>query len=95
MVKSELIKKLKSKHLKLNHSQITIIVDTFFETILQNLSKGIPVHIRSLGRFSIKKTKEKYNARNPKTNEIIYVPEKKKVSFKMSKHLKEEINKNL
>ena len=38
--------------------------------------------------------KAKYNARNPKTGEIIYVPEKKKVSFKMSKHLKQEANKN-
>ena len=32
-------------------------------------------------------------ANNTKTAEIIYVPEKKKVSFKMAKHLKEKINK--
>ena len=42
---------------------------------------------------SVKTIKAKFNARNPRTNEIIYVPEKKKISFKMSKHLKEEINK--
>ena len=30
---------------------------------------------------------------NPKTGELIFVPEKKKIYFKMSKHLKEEINK--
>ena len=41
-----------------------------------------------------KTIKAKYNARNPKTGGIIYVPEKKKVSFKMSKHLKQEINKD-
>ena len=90
---SELIKKLKSKHLKLNHSQITLIVDIFFETISQNLSKEIPVHIRSLGRFSIKKTKEKYNARNPKTNEEIFVPAHKKTHFKPGKILKNHLKK--
>ena len=58
-----------------------------------SLTKQKPVELRDFGRFSIKTTKAKYNARNPKTGEIIYVPEKKKVSFKMSKHLKQEINK--
>ena len=40
-----------------------------------------------------KKIREKYSARNPKTGEIIYVPEKNKVRFKASKKLKEFINK--
>ena len=48
---------------------------------------------RQFGRFSVKTIKEKKNARNPSSGEIIYVPEKKKVSFKMSKHLKQQINK--
>jgi integration host factor subunit beta len=52
-----------------------------------------PVELRDFGRFSVKTIKAKHNARNPRTSEIIYVPEKKKVSFKMSKHLKQEINK--
>ena len=61
----------------------------------KNLINNRPVELRNFGRYSIKTTKAKYNARNPKTNEIIYVPEKKKISFKMSKHLKEEINKEI
>ena len=52
------------------------------------------MELRNFGRFSIKTIKAKYNARNPKTGEIIYVPKKKKVSFKMSKHLKQEVNKD-
>ena len=43
-------------------------------------------------RFSKKIIKAKYNARNPKTGARIFVPEKKKVVIKMSKHLKEIIN---
>ena len=32
------------------------------------------------------------NARNPRTGETVFVPEKKKISFKMSKFLKDKIN---
>ena len=37
--------------------------------------------------------KEKYNARNPNTKKLIYVPEKNKVRFKPSRKLKNFINK--
>ena len=92
MVKSEIIKQLHQKHPALNRSQIQVIVDIMFETIKVSLIKNKPVELRDFGRFSIKIIKAKYNARNPKTGEAIYVPEKKKVYFKMSKHLKQEIN---
>ena len=69
------------------------MVEVMFDTIINSLLKNKPIELRDFGRFSIKIIKAKYNARNPKTGEIIYVPEKKKVSFKMSKHLKQEINK--
>ena len=93
MVKSEIIKQLHKKHPALNRSQIQAIVDIMFDTISDSLAQHKPVELRDFGRFSVKTIKAKYNARNPKTGEIIYVPEKKKVSFKMSKHLKQEINK--
>ena len=93
MVKSEIIKQLHKKYPALNRSQILAIVDIIFDTISDSLNKHKPVELRDFGRFTVKTIKAKYNARNPKTGEIIYVPEKKKVSFKMSKHLKQEINK--
>ena len=93
MVKSEIIKQLHKKHPTLNRSQIEAIVDIMLNTIADSLVSYKPVELRDFGRFSVKTIKAKYNARNPKTGEIIYVPEKKKVSFKMSKHLKQEINK--
>lgn len=95
MVKSELIKQLHQKHSKLNRSYIEEIVDTFFDTIIDSLVKGKPCELRQLGRFSVKTTKEKKSARNPRTSEIIYVPSKIKVTFRMSKHLKTEINKKV
>tara|TARA_B110000967_G_scaffold107406_1_gene110117 strand:- start:116 stop:409 length:294 start_codon:yes stop_codon:yes gene_type:complete len=95
LVKSKIIKYLQNKHPALKRSQIEAIFDVMFDTISNSLIKGQPVELRDFGRFSINTVKAKYNARNPRTGEIIYVPEKKKVSFKMSKHLKQEINKNL
>jgi integration host factor subunit beta len=95
LVKSEVIKQLHKKYPALNRSQIQTVFDIMFDTIKDSLVKNKPVELRDLGRFSIKTIKAKYNARNPKTGEIIYVPEKKKVSFKMSKHLKQEINKKI
>ena len=94
MVKSEIIKQLHKKYPALNRSQIESIFDIMFDAISDSLIKARPVELRNFGRFSIKTIKAKYNARNPKTGETIYVPEKKKVSFKMSKHLKQEINKD-
>jgi nucleoid DNA-binding protein len=93
LVKSKVIKQLQKKHPKLNRSHIEAIVDIFFNTIIDSLAKGKPFEARQFGRFSVKTIKEKKNARNPSSQEIIYVPEKKKVSFKMAKHLKQEINK--
>ena len=95
MVKSEIIKQLHQKHPSLKLSQIKTIFNIMFDTISDSLIKEKPVELRDFGRFSVKTIKAKYNARNPKTGEIIYVPEKKKVSFKMSKHLKQEINKKI
>tara|TARA_B110000971_G_scaffold175123_1_gene180299 strand:- start:184 stop:468 length:285 start_codon:yes stop_codon:yes gene_type:complete len=93
LVKSEIVKQLHKKNTALNRSQIEAIVDIMFDTISESLVKLKPVELRNFGRFSVKTIKAKYNARNPKTGEIIYVPPKKKISFKMSKHLKQEINK--
>lgn len=93
MVKSEVIKQLYKKYPTLNHSQIQNIVNIMFDTIKDSLINNKSVELRDFGRFSIKTIKAKYNARNPKTGEVIYVPKKKKVSFKMSKHLKQEVNK--
>ncbi len=47
------------------------------------------IELRDFGVFEVKKTKAKPKARNPKTNEVIYVPPHRKTHFKPSKRLKE------
>jgi len=92
LLKPELIQELRKKHSNLKSSQISNVIGIIFSAIEESLIKNQPIEIRNFGRFSIKEIKERHNARNPKTLEIIYVPKRKKVSFKTSKHLKELIN---
>ena len=54
--------------------------------------QGKDVEIRGFGTFFVKKIKEKHSARNPRTGEIIYIPEKNKVRFRSSKKLNKFIN---
>tara|TARA_B100000963_G_scaffold321148_1_gene304183 strand:+ start:271 stop:552 length:282 start_codon:yes stop_codon:yes gene_type:complete len=89
----ELIHQLKTKHPKLNKLQIEKIIDVFFESIVNALKQKNSVELRGFGTFFTKSIKEKYSARNPKTGELIYVPKKNKVRFKVSKKFKDYINK--
>ena len=93
MSRPELIKQLKKKNPELNHSDLKTIIDTFCESISKSLKNDRDVELRNFGTFFVKKIKEKLSARNPKTGDLIYVPEKNKVRFRASKKLKGFINK--
>ena len=92
MARPEIIKKLKEKNPQLSKSEIEIILDTFCKSIEIALKQNRNIELRGFGTFFIKKIKEKYSARNPKTGETIYTPEKKNINFKMSKELFKIIN---
>ena len=76
MVKSEVIKHLHKKYPELNRAHVETIVDIFFDTIIDSLAKGKSFEARQFGRFSVKTIKEKKNARNPSSGEIIYIQKK-------------------
>tara|TARA_Y100000996_G_scaffold298974_1_gene236884 strand:- start:107 stop:388 length:282 start_codon:yes stop_codon:yes gene_type:complete len=90
--KPEILRLLKTKHPKLSNPKIESIVDMFFQSIKNALKDKKTVELRGFGTFFIKEIKEKYSARNPKTGELIYVPKKNKVRFRVSKKLKKLIN---
>ena len=92
MSRSEIIKKLRKKNSELNTSELETVVDTFSESIGDALRENKKVILKGFGTFYVKKLNEKRSARNPKTGEIIYVPEKNRVRFKTSKKLKKFIN---
>jgi nucleoid DNA-binding protein len=66
------------------------IVDGVFKTLTEILMEANPeirIEIRGFGVLGIKKAKAKPKARNPRTNEIIYVPPHRKTFFKPGRML--------
>ncbi len=92
MSRQSLIKNLKKKNPSLNKKEIEEVLNNFYETLKKGLKQGQKIELRGFGTFFIKKIKEKYNARNPNTKELIYVPKKNKVRFRPSKKLKKFVN---
>ena len=92
MSKPKIIKILQKSNPSLSREDLDDILRIFSNDIIQALKEGKKIELRGFGTFFLKRLKEKRNARNPKTSEIIYVPEKNKVRFKASKKLKKIIN---
>jgi len=79
----------KRKNISIRKSQI--MVEDFFDILKEMLIEDNPytrIEVRNFGVFESKPTKAKPRARNPKTNEEIYVPAHKKTRFKPGKLLK-------
>ena len=93
MSNPKLIRKLVERNPDLNLKDSAEILNIFTKCIHQSLLDNRNIELRGFGSFFVKKIKEKYSARNPKTGELIYVPEKNRVRFRASKKLKEFINK--
>ena len=93
MSKPKIIQKLKAKNKNIGKKNLEKIFEVFFQQIKDSLLNKKSVEIRSLGTFFIKEIKEKKQARNPKTGEIIYVPKRNRIRFRASKRLQELINK--
>ncbi len=73
-------------------------VDALFTVLREIMAEAIPecrIEIRDFGVFEVKRTKAKPKARNPKTNEIVYVPPRRKTHFKPGKLLKEALRQPL
>ncbi len=47
------------------------------------------IELRDFGVFEVKKTKAKPKARNPQTNETVFIPSRRKTHFKPSKRIRE------
>ena len=57
--------------------------------LLMEADPEVRIELRDFGVFEVKKTKAKPKARNPKTNETVFIPSRRKTHFKPSKRLKE------
>ena len=68
-----------------------MVVDQFLYEIKQLLTEDKHLEIRGFGTFRVKNYKSR-KARNPKTNDEVMVPARKKALFKVSKDLNKILN---
>ncbi len=85
-----------SAQLGLGDKEVKIVLDEILDTMtgifLEN-HDVLRLELRNFGIFEVKPTKAKPRARNPKTNEEIFVPAHRKIHFKAGKILKKELKK--
>ena len=91
MIKSELITRMADKNPHLTRSDLERVVNVIFEEISDTLSSGDRVEIRGFGSFSIKRQPARIG-HNPRTGEVVSVPEKNALHFRTGKDLRERLN---
>jgi integration host factor subunit beta len=80
------------------HQDVARSVDALFHSLREIMESACPecrVEIRDFGVFEVKQTKAKPQARNPRTNELVYVPARRKTHFRPGKQLKEALRTSL
>ena len=93
MVKSELIKKLCDSHPNILRKDIEKIVEIIILEMIEALCRDEAVEIRGWGRIKTVMRKARIG-RNPKNSEVVQIPAKKAIKWKMSKILYKRLNKN-
>ena len=91
IVKSKLLKQLKKNYPNFLHNDLKIFTNIILTEIKIYLRRGDGVELRNFGTFRVKTQKPSIR-RNPKTGEKVAVPEKKVISWKMSKEMFKNIN---
>ena len=93
MTKSDIIREV-SEGTGLTKVEIEAVLNGFINSITESLKRGERVDLRGFGTF-IDKQRAARNARNPATREIVQLQERHIPAFKVSKILKEVVNKSL
>ena len=91
MIKSELIQRLASKQPHLSHTDVDLAVTLLINKIINELASGGRVEIRGFGAFSLKHYKAKLG-RNPKTGQMVSVPQRYSVHFKPGNDMRARVN---
>lgn len=69
------------------------VIQLFIDEVINELSRGNRLELRDFGVFEVKVRKAR-KARNPKTGAAVRVPQKRVVTIKPGKKMKEEINRH-
>ena len=93
MTKADIINKV-AMGTGLTKVETEAVLDGIIHSIAESLKNGERVDIRGFGSFLVKQRSAR-DARNPATREIVKLKERYVPSFKVSKLLKETVNKSM
>ena len=93
MTKADIIREV-SNMTGLTKVEIEAVFNSIIVNISDSLQRGERVDIRGFGSFLVKQRPAR-DARNPATREIVKLQERFVPVFKVSKILKEDVNKSL
>ena len=93
MTKSDIIKEV-AEGTGLTKVEIEAVLDGVIHSISESLKRGERVDLRGFGSFIVKQRAAR-DARNPATREIVRLQKRYIPSFKVSKILKNIVNKSL
>ncbi|ARA91815.1 MAG: integration host factor subunit beta [Bacteroidetes bacterium] len=73
---------------------VNAVIEALGELMME-ADPEVRIELRDFGVFEVKKTKAKPKARNPKTNETVFIPSRRKTHFKPSKRIKQVLQQPL
>ena len=89
LTKNDIVRTLAEKH-ELEIASTRRVVQGTLDMVLEALIKGDKIELRNFGVFEVIQRKGRI-ARNPKSRQEVYIPERKVVKFKPGKLMEEKI----
>ncbi len=89
MRKRDIVLKI-SQDTRIKQVVVKEVVQRTFDAIFAALKAGKRIELRNFGVFQVKKRKKRIG-RNPKTGEVVPVPERRIVAFKPGLEMKKQI----
>ena len=93
MVRSELLQKMRNLHPNILSRDMEKIFEIIFLEFTKAFCRDENIEIRGFGTYKIAKRKARIG-RNPKNSQLVQIPEKKMIKWKMSKTFFNRLNRN-
>ncbi len=93
MVRSQLLQKMCNLHPNILRKDMEKIFEIIFLEFTKAFCRDENIEIRGFGTYKITKRKARIG-RNPKNSQLVQIPEKKAIKWKMSKTFFNRLNKN-
>ena len=91
MTKSQLVQQLINQASHISQKDMSLIVDTVFDSMIKALGDGDRIELRGFGTFEVR-VREPRVGRNPKSGSKVDLGTRRVPFFKAGKELKEMIN---